>query len=596
LIQKSFLFSWRNFNFSANQYQDLLLNWNKHLSTAWVFVTGYVLGGVGILGVIFGLVKRNRVVLATIPTLLLTLFFLFNINGPVGGIYSYLYNNFGIFSEGFRMPFTKFSILFELLMSLYFGYFVFLVATSNKIFRFFKVVILTFFIGALTYFALPVFRGELIGQNVRVALPSAYQDLFKWFNKEPDGRIALMPMLSKYGWEYRNWGYEGSGFLTYGIRQPILYRDFDRWNSGNEDFYNESAFAISIGDAKSFSSILTKYNVRYILLDESIIPAGEDTGPEKIRVTKDILSKIGAKEIAKFDFLSVYQTDSTTFTIDNIYSKSGNYINENPRNSVRNSYEISNKKPIVSENLSVNRGFDDAVNCDLNKIGIVSKQNSADGILYTANSGGVSCDFLDYPNLAYKEGLVLRISGENRKGRSLKIYLFNTKTKFAELEELMPEGKFDKTFLIQPKNIEGAGYTMSLETRSFGRIGSENLLSKVEFYPTTIPEPQVFNQPQGDLKVESIRKIGAFGYMVDIKDRGLIQLDQAYESGWVAFSDSGLLSHVKVNDWANGWVVNPGTNHAYIVYWPQILEWIGLIVYPIILTFSFKRDKMQPVS
>ena len=58
-------------------------------------------------------------------------------------------------------------------------------------------------------------------------------------------RILLnIKMLEKYetawgGWNYYDWGYRGSGFLWYGIKQPILDRAFDVWDKSSEKYYEE---------------------------------------------------------------------------------------------------------------------------------------------------------------------------------------------------------------------------------------------------------------------------------------------------------------------------------------------------------------------
>ncbi len=64
-------------------------------------------------------------------------------------------------------------------------------------------------------------------------------------------------------------------------------------------------------------------------------------------------------------------------------------------------------------------------------------------------------------------------------------------------------------------------------------------------------------------------------------------LSQAYHPGWVAFTlDTGswkleTLEHVLVNNWANGWQLDPKTltlsnsKTLYIFFWPQLLEYLG---------------------
>jgi hypothetical protein len=623
LIQKSFLFSWRNFDFPANQFNDLLGVWSRHLQNPGVINLGYGLAGLAVLGLVLGFIKKEKVALALVPTLALTLFFLLNINPPLGKLYAYLYDHWSLFSEGFRMPFTKFSVLFELLVSFYFGYFCFICFGSKTIRSGIGAIKVLGGIGiclGLVYFMLPAFTGNLIGSNVRVKFPPEYAQLFGWFRDHPAGRVALMPINSKYGWEYRDWGYEGSGFLTYGIPNPILYRDFDRWHSANEDFYNRAAFALYADDGRGFTDTLKAYQVRYVLVDESLISAGESEEKLRIPEIKNMLMQAGAREVAGFGFLKVYETNFGG-------SEIGAYVDSGIRDPNRNYTTAVSEDPILVENLAVNRGFTEPYNCDLKKVGTVFKRNSNEEIWYRAENGGVSCDYLGFPDLAYNKGYILRIAGENVSGRSLKIYLFNLKTGFAETEELLPEGNFEEKYLIYPKNLDGGGYLLSLETRSFGRIASENLLTKVEILDATLQgssfqgvgsETQTrrdANIIQNDLRILDVRKFGSFGYKVETSGSGLLELGQGYEDGWVAWlvfqpnlkslsqiSNLNFLEHQEIDGWANGWLVPSQISRQrrlpylksqiWIVYWPQILEWAGMLAgLATILRITLKKAK-----
>lgn len=668
LIQKNFLFNWRNFDFASNTFKDLLGVWNTHLSATSVMVGGYFLAALAVLGLLWALVKREKIGVAFLLPLALCLFFLLTINPPFGGIYSYFYSRFPIFGEAFRTPFTKFSVLFELIMAFYFGYFCFILLTLEtkhlkKLWVFLKSVFVVLATGLLVYFSWPAFQGEMIGRNVRVKFPEEYFALFDWFENNPEGRVALVPMISKYGWEYRNWdlsagsqGYEGSGFLTYGIRNPILYRDFDRWNSANEDFYTQSAFALYANDSQAFISTLKKYNVKYLLLDESITNAGASDGVSKIAEIKNIAEKTGWSEVANFGFLSVYDTginseilqtpetyskinvDVSYSPVDPVYQKNGDYIEGGnltyPFISLdkRSGLEIKKEKETLvfinsisnislsltatesaAVDLSVNQGFDTAFNCDLRKSGDVSKEIVPDGVLYKAFLGGVSCDYISFPHLKYSEGYVLRIAGKNTAGRGLKIYLFDSKTQLPYMEEILPAGEFDETYFVYPREIEGEGYILNLETRSFGRIPSENLLIEVEAIPVDYSYlenykivPQDPERIRNNLKILDVQKMGSLIYKIKVEGEGLFTLDQGFEKGWIAMQlpinnlKLTILDNVKVNSWANGWLVDSsscsqleiGNCELLIIYWPQALEWVGLFVgATTLLVLSLTRTK-----
>lgn len=632
LIQKSFLFSWRNFDFAKNAFDDLMKVWNGFLGSTEVILIGYGVAGIAILGVIASFTRKEKISISMIFPLILSLFFLLTINPPLGGIYQYLYDHFGVFREGFRTPFTKFSVLFEIIFSFYFGYFCFLIFGTKEKHAFLLKMLATLGIaGALVYFSFPMFSGNLIGKNVRVNFPKEYGQLFGWFSEHPEGRVALMPENSKYGWEYRSWGYEGSGFLTYGIPNPILYRDFDRWNSSNEDFYTESTFALYANDNQSFVSTLKKYNVKYLLLDESIINAGGGGKDLKIKEIKDIASEYGMIEVASFGFLKVYDTGffngaisspdmysrinaNLAYSIkDPFYSKIGDYIDGggkayplaslDTRSGVKMSLEgdkiwfsnnnfnfLADETATIAAkaNLSINLGFPEAYNCDLNKLGTVGKSITSFGTIYTAGGGGASCDYIDFPDLKYSEDYVLHITGENKEGRSLKIYLFDSVSQTPYLEEILPKGKFDQMYFIYSRDLKGKDYVLNMETRSFGRIPSKNILTGVEFYRADyqklsgtgdLSQPVVNN-----LIISDFSKSGEL-YRAKVEGSGLLVFDQGYEKGWVGIEiiDNRLkiLEHTKVNSWANGWIVPTTINNQnsiiYIFFWPQILEWGGMI-------------------
>lgn len=90
---------------------------------------------------------------------------------------------------------------------------------------------------------------------------------------------------------------------------------------------------------------------------------------------------------------------------------------------------------------------------------------------------------------------------------------------------------------------------------------------------------------------------------------GMVVLSQGYDEGWVSYEvgDSCELSanscwlkllvpwfygekldHVKVNGWGNGFIINDDSSRGsevssqvVIVYWPQYLQWGGMLMIPI---------------
>lgn len=681
---KNFLYNWREYSFSQNTFVDLLDEWNIHFKNPGVIQIGYTFFTLAIFGIPIAIFKKSKYAISLLPVLLISVVFWINENPPFTQIFTYLRENFPLFKEAIRFPFTKFSFLLVLCLSVFLAYFAqFLMSILGKIKLAFIVPIVAGL--ALFYYMLPAFNGNFISPSMKVNIPNEYFQAFEWFDKnDHNGRVAKFPINTFWGWNYYSWGYQGGGFTWFGMPQPTLDREFDRWGLYNEDFYLQSSLALYGGNQEDFISTLKKYQVKYLLLDESIINAGGDKKSLYIDEIKKMLSASSDIKISEnFGFLTIYETNfgsmeqnigvpknyskvdvNLTYSqTDPVYQKFGDYVqdggatgfpfvNMDNRGEVKISVDSQNlifenetaKSKIVfpvegaiKEDLLNNRGFETSYNCDLKKIGSVSKEKLNEGVLYKADNGGVSCDFLDYPDLLYNKAYVLRVAGVNEDGRSLKIYLYNQTSKKMDLEELLPVGKFDEMYFIYPKSVEGAGYSLNFETRSYGKISSANLVSKVEIYEvdynflanvyTKNPNPETF---KNDLKINNVRKYGTDIYKIDVHlpalatpealqagGGGLIQLGQGYDQGWKAFPTTNLqfsilnfqsiinvpifnseLKHEKVNGWANGWFLEGTRQQAlgnssessssayslvpsasvFIVFWPQLLEWGGALL------------------
>ncbi len=660
LIQKNFLFDWRAFNYSTNQFTDLMFTWNRWLSVGGVLPTLYVLAGISVFGAILSIIRKDRIGVSILAVALYSLFFL------AGGKYINFQNlhfpGGSIFAEALRMPFTKFSIIFELTLSVFFGYFFFVITSFTKLKflkAFLEILLLLAVPSALIFTTLPMFYGNLISPIVRRNLPGEYKKVFSWFNSNAQGRVTVLPEINLWGWDYHSWHYEGSGFISFGLSDPLLVRDFDRWSSNNEDFYTQSSFALYANNPQAFINTLKKYQVEYVLLDESLINAGGSDAISYIPQIKNILdTSPDISKKAQFGFMTIYKVnipegevsapasfnkynaDLTYSEIDPLYPQ-GTYIEDSSSttypfinfdgrgdvkisasdtgtssaqvkfvNTATNStaaFDIQN--PIIND-LRQGGGQKEAVNCDLYKVGSVGKELTGKGILYTADGGGVSCDNLDYPDLKYSQSFVIRVSGQNLKGRSLKIYLFNWYTGQPVLQELLPNGNFDNYYFVYSQNLQGGGYSLNLETRSFVGVPSENLLTKVEIYPVNygllsgLEEGPVGSELTANfIAVTGVRKYLGWIYKVDTKGSGLIQLGQGYDNGWVALQlpfnvfHLSFLKHVKVDSWANGWIVPQSQipdsgSRVLIIYLPQFLEWEGALVGVFVfLALVFRRQK-----
>jgi len=180
-----------------------------------------------------------------------------------------------LINQIFRSPFTKFIIPYAIIGSYLFT--VGLERLISIVSRTLKIVNRKYmFVGVfftLVLYAFPVFQGYFFSQNMKVILPNEYLQTINFFNKQDSNkRIALLPEYTFWGWFFHNWGYSGSGFLWYGIKQPIVSRTFDVWSTKSESYFWEMKLALESEDASTFEAVLEKYNIDYLIVDNSLLP------------------------------------------------------------------------------------------------------------------------------------------------------------------------------------------------------------------------------------------------------------------------------------------------------------------------------------
>lgn len=126
------------------------------------------------------------------------------------------------------------------------------------------------YLALLVLYSFPSFNGAYFASQMRVKLPTEYSEVMNYFNStDPNKRIALLPEYTFWGWFKYFWGYEGSGFLWYGVEQPIVSRTFDVWSFNSESYFWEMKDAIERIDVVAFENTLEKYSIDYLLLDDT---------------------------------------------------------------------------------------------------------------------------------------------------------------------------------------------------------------------------------------------------------------------------------------------------------------------------------------
>jgi hypothetical protein len=264
-LMKGYLFNYLDLG-QDNKYTYLLSVWRNHLDISIINLLGFLSFTLIVTGLYYSFKKKFTWTKSFVALLALCLFFLLG-----GGLL--INNKIPLIGELFRSPFTKFSIPLSLAYSFFFS-----------IGTIFLLDLFTFLHSRLTYyltlftvafslilFMSPAFSGNLISPSMRQVVPPEYFSLFNYLKSQnPATRIANFPQFSHWGWQSYDWGYRGSGFLWYGLRQPLMDRAFDAWDKNSENYYQEISTALYSANQKEFESVLDKYQVNWLLIDEHL--------------------------------------------------------------------------------------------------------------------------------------------------------------------------------------------------------------------------------------------------------------------------------------------------------------------------------------
>ncbi|MBI5449392.1 hypothetical protein HY948_03705, partial [Candidatus Gottesmanbacteria bacterium] len=308
---KNFLFDWQLVDPKTNAQIDVMAAWSDHLMRHPIALAyGYTVFFLVWTGFVYALWKKQRILLNFAPVFIIPFLMLLNGTWPMTLVLARIKESAPVLGEAMRFSFTKFSILYMAASSLFAGIGLLQILRLIKQVSVIRVTKATIIVLSFYYF-LPAFGGNLVHPSMRVNIPPAYFDTFSWFQKQnPDRRVAILPVFSFWNWINYSWGYQGAGFLQFGIPQPILDRDYDRWSPMNENYYWELSQALYSEDATAFDAVLRKYDVHYLLLDENVI--SRDHGRSLyIDQTKTLLSQIPTITIAKsFGKVTIYERNN----------------------------------------------------------------------------------------------------------------------------------------------------------------------------------------------------------------------------------------------------------------------------------------------
>ncbi len=320
-LNKGFLFDWqiRNPNYT---FEPIMGKWDSHIDNPIVLSIALLSFALIVVGILYSIYRKQKYLIPLIGVLVFAVIVIMGTNPPLGGVWEVLVAKISVLQEAIRFPFTKFSILFIFTQTAFLGLGTYSAArliTKRIHFQYGSIFALLFLLLISVVYSLPTFQGNFINKSLRIDIPNDYFELFDYFKDQNKAeRIANFPVNTLFGWFYTDWGYQGSGFLWYGIEQPILDRDFDRWYTTLEDYYDSVSQAVYTNDANSLKDVLKKYAIDWIIIDEHVVSSSEDNNyslnPDlassemAYKETKALLEKIpGVEQKAVFGKIYVYK-------------------------------------------------------------------------------------------------------------------------------------------------------------------------------------------------------------------------------------------------------------------------------------------------
>ena len=289
-------------------YTYMLAPWREHLASPVIAAIGYMFFAVIILGVIVAVRKKDRALTAFAVLFLFAFTMLTTATPPFSWI-DILFRKIPLFDQAFRFPFTKFSILASLTYAIFFAIGIQKILsfiTDKKILSASSFLVFVF----LIVFTIPAFQGHLFYERALLKIPNEYFALFDFFrNQDPNTRIANFPQHTFWGWNFYRWGYSGSGFLWYGIRQPILDRAFDVWSNEDENYYFEIANALYAKNPKLLTNVFEKYQINWLLIDKNVINPPSPQALLAPELEKLLTELPQIKKEASFGNLDVYKVE-----------------------------------------------------------------------------------------------------------------------------------------------------------------------------------------------------------------------------------------------------------------------------------------------
>ncbi len=358
----------------TNKYQ--LDVWKRLFDSSSIRIINFIIFTTSCFGIFIILMKKNKNLM---PFMFMFVFSFFMIarDFPIGIFLDKLFYNVPLFPQIFRVVFNKLIVTYIITTAIFYAIaVVFIIEEFNR--QKTKYIIAVVYIVIPIILFKPIFQGHFFAEKERAFIPTEYFQLFDFFKKQnKNERIANFPQYTFWGWTFYRWNYSGSGFLWYGIEQPILDRAFDVWSDKNENYYWELSDSLYSSNMEKFENVLEKYQINWLLVDDNVLTYSSAktlyldqldkilSNSPKISLEKEF----GKTKIYKVDLntqpknfvfltkdLPVVEPGYKWGNYDKAYEEYGNYITETQSSKLK--AQIQNLKLKSGEpNIKLSGGF-----------------------------------------------------------------------------------------------------------------------------------------------------------------------------------------------------------------------------------------------
>ena len=293
-------------HYDGERFTSLFEDVSSHLNNPFIMGIGYAIFALVVFGMVLVVFRKNWYGIAIIPVFVGAYIFLTSASDVSRWIFSWLFTALPLVKEAMRSPYTKFSLVLLFSYSVFFGYAMWWVHSwfswwGKKL----ATGIVAFF---LIVYMLPLFQGKLIEKHMKVAIPDDYFSLFSFFREQDaSSHVAFLPAQALWGWEYYRWGYQGAGFVWFGIPQTSIVRDADSWSPQNENFYAEFSYAMYSGNEKAVDRVLEKYSVSWVVIDHHKISPDDPKSTYLERIEDSAQKSNRLKKVQTFGAIDVYE-------------------------------------------------------------------------------------------------------------------------------------------------------------------------------------------------------------------------------------------------------------------------------------------------